>query len=54
MLFWTSASAQELAACPTEWMPWNYHETLHPTGKDPSVGTPDLERSVSLPDSAEL
>jgi hypothetical protein len=28
--------AQELAACPAEWMPWNYHETL--------------ERSVSLPD----
>jgi hypothetical protein len=30
--------AQELAACPTEWMPWNYRETLartvnlpHPT-----------------------
>jgi hypothetical protein len=32
--------AQELAVCPAEWMPWNYRETL--------------ERSVSLPDSAEL
>ena len=30
--------AQELAACPAEWMPWNYRETL--------------ARSVSLPDSA--
>jgi hypothetical protein len=32
--------ARELAACPTEWMPWNYRETLG--------------RSVPLPDSAEL
>jgi len=32
--------AKELAACPTEWMPWNYRETL--------------ARGVSLPDSAEL
>ena len=31
---------RELTARPTEWMPWNYRETL--------------ERSVSLPDSAEL
>ena len=30
--------AQELAACPTEWMPWNYRETL--------------ARDVPLPDSA--
>jgi hypothetical protein len=45
--------AQELAARPAEWMPWNYHETLHPTDKDPSVGTADLSRIV-VPDSAEL
>ncbi|MGA7886996.1 MAG: IS66 family transposase [Acidobacteriaceae bacterium] len=32
--------AQELAACPAEWMPWNYRETL--------------ARSAQLPDSAEL
>jgi hypothetical protein len=32
--------ARELAACPTEWMPWNYRETL--------------ARTASLPDSAEL
>jgi hypothetical protein len=32
--------ARELAARPAEWMPWNYRETL--------------ERSVSLPESAEL
>jgi hypothetical protein len=32
--------AQDLAACPTEWMPWNYRETL--------------ARIVSLPESAEL
>jgi hypothetical protein len=30
--------AQELAACPTEWMPWNYRETL--------------ARTVNLPDPA--
>jgi transposase len=30
--------AQELAACPTEWMPWNYRETL--------------TRTVNLPDPA--
>jgi hypothetical protein len=32
--------ARELAACPTEWMPWNYRETL--------------ARKVQLLDSAEL
>jgi len=32
--------ARELAACPAEWMPWNYRVTL--------------ERSMSLPDSAAL
>jgi hypothetical protein len=32
--------AKEQAACPTEWMPWNYRETP--------------ARSASLPDSAEL
>src|SRR5665213_4082603 len=32
--------ARELAACPAEWMPWNYRETLG--------------RSMPLPDSAEL
>ena len=32
--------AQELAACPAQWMPWNYRETL--------------VRSAQLPDSAEL
>jgi hypothetical protein len=31
---------RELAACPTEWMPWNYRETL--------------ARNVQLLDSAEL
>src|ERR1035437_7019459 len=42
--------AQELAARPAEWMPWNYRETLHPTDKDPSVGTPDLARTANLPE----
>jgi hypothetical protein len=46
--------ARELAICPTGWMPWNYRETLHPTDKDPSVGTPDLARTIPHPDSAEL
>jgi hypothetical protein len=46
--------AKELAACPTEWMPENYREALHPTGKDPSVGTPALARTAPLSDSAEL
>jgi hypothetical protein len=32
--------AQELAACPGEWMPWNYRETL--------------ARILPLPDAAEL
>ena len=32
--------ARELAACPAEWMPWNYRDTL--------------ARSVQLADSAEL
>jgi hypothetical protein len=32
--------ARELTACPTEWMPWNYRQTL--------------ERNASLPDSAKL
>ena len=32
--------APELAACPTEWMPWNYRETL--------------EKTAPLPDSTEL
>lgn len=32
--------ARELAACPTEWMPWNYRETLG--------------RSVPLPDAGKL
>jgi hypothetical protein len=32
--------ARELAVCPTEWMPWNYRETL--------------ARNVQLLDSAEL
>lgn len=40
--------AREVAACPAEWMPWNYRDTLHPTGKDPSVGTPDLARTAGL------
>ncbi|MHB1938460.1 MAG: hypothetical protein ACYCOR_18030, partial [Acidobacteriaceae bacterium] len=40
--------ARELAAHPLEWMPWNYRDTLHPTGKDPSVGTPDLARTAGL------
>ena len=31
--------SQELAACPTEWMPWNYRETL---------------ARIGVPDSAEL
>jgi hypothetical protein len=30
--------SQELAACPAEWMPWNYRETL--------------ARTVNLPDPA--
>jgi hypothetical protein len=32
--------SQELAACPTEWMPWNYRKTL--------------ARTIPHPDSAEL
>lgn len=32
--------AQELAACPTEWMPWNYRETLARTA--PFPGPADL------------
>jgi hypothetical protein len=44
--------AQELAACPAQWMPWNYRDTLHPTDKDPSAGTPTLARTVNLPDPA--
>jgi hypothetical protein len=27
--------AQELAACPAEWLPWNYHETLARTVNPP-------------------
>jgi transposase len=27
--------AQELAACPAEWMPWNYRETLARTVNHP-------------------
>lgn len=45
--------AQELAGRPTEWMPWNYRETLHPTDKDPSAGTPTLAQ-IGAPDSAAL